>query len=80
MSRSYQSIDCNFYDELTLRVIQQEMCVLVILNVSGDEERVEAVIEDVYTKGDEEFLRLDNGAVVRLDRLIEVDGKIVPTD
>lgn len=77
----YTPIDCGFYDELlaraTLRrpatvVYQSDAAEAVIKIVAED------VIEDVYSEGEAEYLRLRGGTVIRLDRLVSVDGKPLP--
>jgi len=68
----YQPIACGFYDELGLRMMRGTPCRLVVETDDG-REAVEATIEDLYTEGDAEYVRLDDGTTVRLDRVVGVD-------
>jgi transcriptional antiterminator Rof (Rho-off) len=68
----YQSVACSFYDELGLRMMRGTPCRLVV-KTDGGRETVEATIDDPYTEGDGEYVRLGDGTTIRLDRIVEVD-------
>jgi Rho-binding antiterminator len=73
MASDYRPVSCSFYDELGLRMMRGQACTLVV----GDEdatETVEAVIEDIYTEGDAEYVRLDDDRRIRLDLIQQVDN------
>ena len=73
MASDYRPVSCSFYDDLGLRMMRGQSCTLVV----GDEdatETVEAVIEDVYTEGDAEYVRLDDDRRIRLDLIQQVDN------
>ena len=75
MTTDYQPIDCNFHDWLLAKATLRERVVIQYSTGSGTSPmKVEAVIQDVFTENKEEFVRLDTGAVIRLDRLAEVAG------
>jgi len=77
MPSDYEPVACSFYDELGLRMMRGRSCTLVV----GDEDTtqtVEAVIEDVYTEGDAEYVRLDDGRRIRLDLIQQVDDVTRP--
>jgi Rho-binding antiterminator len=78
MTEPYRPIACDFHDELCLCAMHQRACAIEYRDESGQPVSVKDRIEDVYTEGKEEFLRLAGGAVVRLDRLISVDGEPLP--
>jgi transcriptional antiterminator Rof (Rho-off) len=68
----YQPVACSFYDELGLRMMRSRPCTMVVEN--GDQpETVEAVIQDLRTDGDAEYVCLDDGRRIRLDRIRRVD-------
>jgi transcriptional antiterminator Rof (Rho-off) len=71
-SDAYQPIACSFYDELGLRMMRGRSCTLVVAK-GGTSETIEAVIEDVFTQGEAEYVRLNNGRRIRLDRIQQVD-------
>lgn len=74
---SYQPVSCRLYDELGLWMMRGTTCRLV---VEKDGERVEwtGQIDELYTEGDAEYLRLTDGPIIRLDRILtksEVDSE-----
>jgi transcriptional antiterminator Rof (Rho-off) len=68
----YQPIACGFYDKLGLRMMRGTPCRLVFETDDG-REAVEALIDDLYTEGDAEYVRLADGTTIRLDRIVKVD-------
>ena len=70
----YTPIDCNAYDELTVRITRGMPVTVRWRDADGGEAERTEVLADVFTRGDEEFLRLASGREIRLDRLIDVDG------
>lgn len=78
MSDPYRPISCDFHDELCLLAVQKRSCEIVFRDLGGEEARIEDRIEDIYTEGKEEFLRIGSGLTLRLDRLLRVDGKYPP--
>lgn len=75
----YQPIDCNYYDELVL-IAMRKREVTIVYRISEQKiTTIQSVIRDIYTKNKEEFILLETGEPVRLDKLVSVDGKIVPT-
>ena len=72
MSTDYQPVACGFYDELGLRMLRETPSVLVVAT-DDETETIQAVIRDVFTEGDAEYVRLDDGRRIRLDRIQRVD-------
>lgn len=72
MEKPYKPISCDFHSELTSRATLRRRAEIVYKE-NGDEKAVIDYIEDVYTKGDEEFARLRDGITLRLDQIIRVD-------
>lgn len=73
----YQPIDCNYYDELVLLAMRKKPCEIVY---QAGEQKITAmtgIIRDIYTKNKEEFIVLESGLTIRLDKLISADGKKV---
>jgi Rho-binding antiterminator len=68
----YQPVACGFYDELGLRMMRGTPCRLVVETDDG-REAVDATIDDLYTEGDAEYVRLADGTTIRLDRIVTVD-------
>jgi Rho-binding antiterminator len=80
MNESYQPIDCSFYDELEVLAMRKSNCVIEFRSDDNTITSVEDVVADVYSKNKEEFLELRSGQIIRLDRLIRVNGKSPPDD
>lgn len=75
---SYQPIDCNYYDRLEAWATMKTICLLVFLDENDVRQEVSGGIADLYTVNKAEYLRMDNGLTVRLDRLLAVNGVPVP--
>lgn len=74
MSDPYHPIDCGLHDELQLRVLRRRAVELAWRDSRGTTMRREAVLQDVFSRDAAEYVRLDDGTEVRLDRLVTVDG------
>lgn len=69
----YQPIDCNYYDVLVLYAMHKEpLKIKVQIDGSAGSEELKGIIKDIYTKDKVEFLKLDTGKVVRLDKLLDI--------
>lgn len=77
MNESYSPINCDFHDELEAIATLRNTCVIVYRHSDG-ETRVQDSIDDVYAQNGEEFIKLKGGLIIRLDALVEVDGKSLP--
>ena len=75
--QDYQPINCNFYDELTLLSMRKKSCEIVYRVSEQKITSMTGVIRDIYTKNKEEFIVLESGLTIRLDKLISVDGKVI---
>jgi Rho-binding antiterminator len=73
--KPYQPISCTFYDELEALATLRKSCLIKYRNDAGTETQTQALIKDFFIKDKVEYLKLDNGQHIRLDYLIEVDGK-----
>ncbi len=76
----YKPIDCDYYDTLEVLAMRRKECVIVYIDKHRQSQTVKTVIEDVLAKGGEEFIRLENGQLIRLDHLLVVDHRPVPLD
>jgi Rho-binding antiterminator len=74
---SYTPINCDSYDILLANATLKKKCNILHTDIDGNTLKTEAVIVDVYTKTKEEFIQLDNGVVIRLDKIISVDGETI---
>jgi Rho-binding antiterminator len=73
----YIPINCDYYDELeALATIGKKVGIQFL---DGEAKvKVKAVIINLFTKDSVEYMTLDTGMEIRLDKLLEVDGKIPP--
>ena len=76
---NYQPVACRMYDELGLRMLRGTSCVLVIDN-DTEPETIHAVVRDIVTEGDAEYVLLDSDRRIRLDRIQRVDDVESPTN
>lgn len=72
---SYSPINCEFHDVLETRATTRAVTSVVFRNEAGEIERRNAIISDVFARNGEEFLVLDSGDTVRLDRLLQIDDE-----
>ncbi len=68
----YIAIDCNFYD-----VLLENATLKTKVEISYKDEKQNIInvmdrIVDVYTESKNEYMRLENGTIVRLDYIISV--------
>ena len=70
----YRPIDCGFYDRIEQAAVRGTEIPLAYLNPDGAEVGTRARVADVYSRAGAEYLRLDSGAEVRLDRVLALDG------
>lgn len=68
----YEPIDCAFHDELVSWATLQRPVEIVYKNQTGDQVTTQSRIADVFTKDGAEYVRLQNGEIIRLDMLTQV--------
>lgn len=74
-AKPYIPINCNFYDELEALATLSRPA-LIVYKTAGAEIRLKGIIKHLYVREKVEYLKMDNGLEIRLDQLVEVDGKI----
>lgn len=73
--KKYIPIDCNYYDLLLDRLTRKVVSNISFLDpISQEVINTEAHIVEVFTQQGEEFMRLSNGILLRLDYLLRIDG------
>ena len=78
MEKKYIPISCDFYDEIELLALRKSPCKVIFRNEKEEEELIEGVIKNVYSKNKEEFLEMNGDFKVRLDRLVSINGMPLP--
>lgn len=73
MGRTYIPIDCEFHDVLEAAATLRRIVAIDHLDDEGNRCVVDARIADLFARDGAEYMRLDDGNVIRLDRLIAID-------
>ncbi|MEM9451419.1 MAG: hypothetical protein AAGA75_23190 [Cyanobacteria bacterium P01_E01_bin.6] len=76
---AYIPINCGFHDELEAWSVLRQPCRILYRNADDAVVDVTDHIVDIYAQDKADFLKLKKGTVIRLDRLISVNGKPLPT-
>lgn len=72
----YTPVGCGFYDMLEAAAVRKVVTHVRYLEEDGRETRYAGLILDVYSRGQEEFVVIEGGREIRLDRLAEIDGVV----
>jgi Rho-binding antiterminator len=72
-SEKYENISCSYYDQLESYATKRTECA-IIYRTEDEEKNICGVIIDVFAKDGAEYLKLNNGIVIRLDQLISING------
>lgn len=75
MSLAYHPIACALHDELEALATLRRACRLVFRDADDQLGKVTDVIVDIFAQNREEFVRLRNGMLIRLDRIVSLDDK-----
>ncbi len=70
----YKPIDCSLHDQLEVFAIQNKEISIEYNDLGSVVKLDAAVIETTISRDKEEYLKLVTGEVIRLDRLLLVDG------
>ncbi|MBE0550942.1 MAG: hypothetical protein IH619_00995 [Ignavibacterium sp.] len=76
MEKEYKPIACGLYDELELRALRKQVVRLTFQNDKNENELIECIISDLFSKDKIEFLKTNDGKIIRLDDVLELDGII----
>jgi len=76
MDKQYKPIACGLYDELELRALRKQKINLLFINDNNENESIDCVIADLFSKDKTEYLKTDNDRIIRLDNIIEMDNII----
>ncbi len=74
MSTAYVPINCEFHDVLEATAVRRRPAILSLHAPGGQPATVHARIADLYAHDGMEYMRLDDGSVIRLDHIVSVDG------
>ena len=73
--KKYNPINCNLYDELEILAMRKQRTSIVYMDNETKVELQDALIKNLYSREKIEYMVLENGVEIRLDQLIQVDGK-----
>jgi Rho-binding antiterminator len=73
MPKAYAPIDCEFHDVLEATAVRRRVAAIRYRARDGQTSLVHARILDLYATSGVEYMRLDDGAVIRLDRIVSID-------
>ena len=73
MSRTYTPIDCEFHDVLEAAATLRRNVAIDHLDDEGNRRVVDARIADLFARDGAEYMRLDDGSLIRLDRIVSID-------
>jgi Rho-binding antiterminator len=71
----YIPISCSFYDELEALATLRKKCEIVFSDANGNHTSVRGIIKTFFIRDKTEYLRMEGGEEIRLDKLISADGK-----
>jgi Rho-binding antiterminator len=74
---SYTPVSCDFSDELESRATLRQECHIVYRNDADEKVEAEGLIVDIYAANHADYLKLQDGTEIRLDRIVSVDDKPV---
>lgn len=78
MSNTYQPINCDYYDRLEAWATMRTICLIRFKSEDGQVQEVSSRIADLFVLEKVEYMRLENGVVLRLDTLIDVNNIPLP--
>lgn len=70
----YRIVSCSFRDVVEAAATLRTECSIVIWNEQDAEETLTGVIRDVYTQKGAEYLVMNGGKTIRLDRIASLNG------
>jgi len=71
----YTPVSCDYYDELEALATRHKPVEIIFIN-NGGKSVIRAQIANLYTRDKMEYLVTDSGLEIRLDQLVQVDGKL----
>jgi len=76
MERKYKPIACGLYAELELRALRKQKVNITFINDKNENETIECVIVNLFSKNKIEFLKTSDGKIIRLDDVVELDNML----
>jgi Rho-binding antiterminator len=73
----YVLVSCDFQDHLEAWSTLRQNCQIIYRDADNKQIEVQGRIVDIYAADKADFLKLDDGTVIRLDKIVSVNGKEV---
>jgi Rho-binding antiterminator len=74
----YTPINCSYYDRIEAAIVLRKKVSLVYRNDGGQPTTIETQLKDTLVKNKEEFLIIDGMEPLRMDRIVSLDGEVMP--
>ncbi|MBD0267814.1 MAG: hypothetical protein ICV77_05905 [Cyanobacteria bacterium Co-bin8] len=71
---SYTPVSCDLQDQLESLATLRQPCKLVYRDEAGEQHEAEDLIVDIYAANKADYLKLQNGTEIRLDRIESLNG------
>ncbi|MBU2494719.1 MAG: hypothetical protein KJ571_19015 [Bacteroidetes bacterium] len=71
----YKPIACGLYDELELLALKNVKVLIKFIDEHGKIIKCNSVISELFSENKVEYIKLTEGQVIRLDNLVDVNGK-----
>ncbi|MEO1053332.1 MAG: NTP transferase domain-containing protein [Bacteroidota bacterium] len=75
---AYKPINCSFYDYLESDATLKKVSKIVYMTGAGKTNVVEGVIQNLFIRDKAEFLILDSGLEIRLDKMVSFNDRNLP--
>lgn len=76
----YKPISCTYHDILESVTVMREVCNIVYVDEQHVQHTVRSRITDIFARSGEEYIKLEDGTLIRLDRLRLVNETWFDTD
>jgi Rho-binding antiterminator len=73
----YKLVNCDFDDQLEEWSTLRQPCQLTYRNAEDELTEAKGLIVDIYAADKADYLKLDDGTVIRLDKIVTANGKKV---
>lgn len=76
--KSYTPIDCNFHDALLEKATIKKYCKIQYFTEIRELITTQSIIKDIFTQNKVEYMLLATDELIRLDKIVSVDGVVSP--
>lgn len=71
----YNLVSCDFHDRIEAMATLRQPCKIVYRNETDERVTAEGLIVDVYAANHADYLKLEDGTEIRMDRVVSIDGQ-----